>query len=190
MERGKTRRPSRDCILAFASDWLRGWREFPGPITKQRWVTLKQSGRITFDTQLKIGLKMIMSIRAIYNFLLSVDGDLGLHWICFTSLCDWSRNSGHPFNQSVEKLKPIANLFIRIFSHFRNFVNCLAWILIMMFPFVPISRSYFFSQFWLYNPRSKIGLRDCTSRKWKGHMIDGTYFCNAQNIYSDQTLLT
>ena len=34
--------------------------------------TLK-SGRITFDTQLKIGPKMIMSIRAIYNFLLSVE---------------------------------------------------------------------------------------------------------------------
>ena len=99
-------------------------------------------------------------------------------------------NSGHPFNQSVEKLKPIANLFIRIFSHFRNFVNCLARVLIMMFPFVPINLSYFFSQFWLYNPRSKIALQDCTSRKWKGHMIDGTYFCNAQNIYPDQTLLT
>ena len=76
--------------------------------------TLK-SGRITFDTQLKIGPKMIMSIRAIYNFLLSVDGDLGLHWICFTSLCDWSRKQRSPFQPISWKTETNCEL---IHSHF------------------------------------------------------------------------
>ena len=40
-------------VVSFASDWLRGWCEFSGPITEQRLVKSKQS-RITFDTKLKI----------------------------------------------------------------------------------------------------------------------------------------
>ena len=41
--------------FSFASDWLREWREFPGPITQQRKAKLKRS-LITFDTQLKVAL--------------------------------------------------------------------------------------------------------------------------------------
>ena len=41
--------------FSFASDWLREWREFPGPITQQRKTKLKRS-LITFDTQLKVAL--------------------------------------------------------------------------------------------------------------------------------------
>ena len=39
----------------FASDWLREWREFSGPITEQSKAEPMQS-RITLDTQLKISL--------------------------------------------------------------------------------------------------------------------------------------
>ena len=39
--------------LNFASDWLREWREFSGPITEQIKAKTEQS-RITFDAQLKI----------------------------------------------------------------------------------------------------------------------------------------
>ena len=44
-------------VLAFnfASDWLRGWREFPGPITVRNKAKLTQS-RFTFDLQLTIAL--------------------------------------------------------------------------------------------------------------------------------------
>ena len=38
--------------LNFASDWLREWREFSGPITEQI-KTKKKQCRITFDAQLK-----------------------------------------------------------------------------------------------------------------------------------------
>ena len=41
--------------FSFASDWLRGWREFSRPITERRKAKPMQS-RITFDTQLKITL--------------------------------------------------------------------------------------------------------------------------------------
>ena len=41
--------------LSFASDWLREWREFSGPITEQRKAKLLQS-RITINIQLKIAL--------------------------------------------------------------------------------------------------------------------------------------
>ena len=41
--------------FSFASDWLRGWREFSRPITMHSEPKPMQS-RITFDTQLKIAL--------------------------------------------------------------------------------------------------------------------------------------
>ena len=41
--------------FTFASDWLRGWREFSRPITERSKAKPMQS-RITFDTQLKIAL--------------------------------------------------------------------------------------------------------------------------------------
>ena len=41
--------------FSFASDWLRGWREFSRPITERSKVKPMQP-RITFDTQLKISL--------------------------------------------------------------------------------------------------------------------------------------
>ena len=41
----------------FASDWLRGWREFSRPITERR-KAKPMKRRITFDTQLKIALSI------------------------------------------------------------------------------------------------------------------------------------
>ena len=41
--------------FSFASDWLKGWREFSRPIT-ERSETKSMQSRITFDTQLKIAL--------------------------------------------------------------------------------------------------------------------------------------
>ena len=41
--------------FSFASDWLRGWREFSRPITERSKAKPMQS-RITFDTRLKIAL--------------------------------------------------------------------------------------------------------------------------------------
>ena len=40
-------------VHSFSSDWLRGWREFSGPIT-ERSKDKPMQFRITFDTQLKI----------------------------------------------------------------------------------------------------------------------------------------
>ena len=54
----QARENARDQIaigFSFASDWLRGWREFSRPITKHSKAKLMQS-RIIFDTQLKIAL--------------------------------------------------------------------------------------------------------------------------------------
>lgn len=45
-------------VLSFASDWLRGWREFSLPITKRSWGKPRQA-RITFDTRLKISINYI-----------------------------------------------------------------------------------------------------------------------------------
>ena len=42
--------------FSFASDWLREWREFSGPITERSKAKSMQS-RITFDTELKINLQ-------------------------------------------------------------------------------------------------------------------------------------
>ena len=47
-KRGKTRVTS--IGIRFASDWLREWREFSGPITERGEAKTKES-RITFDTQ-------------------------------------------------------------------------------------------------------------------------------------------
>ena len=47
-KRGKTRVTS--IGMRFASDWLREWREFSGPITERGKAKTKES-RITFDTQ-------------------------------------------------------------------------------------------------------------------------------------------
>ena len=40
-------------VSSFASNWLRGWREFSEPITKQNSVHPKQTW-ITIETQLKL----------------------------------------------------------------------------------------------------------------------------------------
>ena len=44
--------------FSFASDWLRGWREFSRPITERSEAKPMQS-RITFDTKLKIALEIL-----------------------------------------------------------------------------------------------------------------------------------
>ena len=43
---------ARVIVLCFASDWLREWREFSGPITERSKAKPIQSG-ITFDTHPK-----------------------------------------------------------------------------------------------------------------------------------------
>ena len=50
----KARENAGDQVM-IASDWLRGWREFSGPITKRSKAKPMQS-QITFDTQLKIAM--------------------------------------------------------------------------------------------------------------------------------------
>ena len=50
----KTRENAGDQVM-IASDWLREWREFSGPITKRSKAKPMQS-QITFETQLKISL--------------------------------------------------------------------------------------------------------------------------------------
>ena len=51
--------------FTFASDWLRGWREFARPITERSKANLMQS-RITFDTQSKI----VLYVKVDMNFAL------------------------------------------------------------------------------------------------------------------------
>ena len=48
-------------VFSFASDWLRGWHEFSGPITEQGWVKPKWSW-ISLYTHSKIVLASMMSI--------------------------------------------------------------------------------------------------------------------------------
>ena len=48
------------------------------------------------------------------NFQLSVQSNPGLLWFCFTSFCDWSKNSHHSLNQSDLKLKPSATWSIAL----------------------------------------------------------------------------
>ena len=54
---GRENAPSDEVPIgfSFASDWLRGWREFSRPIT-ERSKSKPIQFRITFDTQLKIAL--------------------------------------------------------------------------------------------------------------------------------------
>ena len=56
-KRGKT------CTVAFGftSGWLRKWREFFTPITERSNAKPKQT-RITFDTQVKMALMMIITL--------------------------------------------------------------------------------------------------------------------------------
>ena len=51
--------------FSFASDWLRGWREFSRPITEHSKAKPMQS-RITFDTQLKITLIIIKTALSMF----------------------------------------------------------------------------------------------------------------------------
>ena len=57
--------------FGFASDWLRGWREFCRPITQRSKAKPMQS-RITFDTQLKIALTAAIADSRHYAPLINV----------------------------------------------------------------------------------------------------------------------
>ena len=48
--------------FSFASDGLKGWREFSRPIKERREAKPMQS-RITFDTQMKIGLIYLLRLK-------------------------------------------------------------------------------------------------------------------------------
>ena len=63
IKRGKTR-ASKSWLLFFASDWLKDWWQFSGPITERSKAKPVQS-QITFDTQLK-------NCSIVYVFLLLV----------------------------------------------------------------------------------------------------------------------
>ena len=57
------------------------------------------------------------------NFELSVESNLGLHWFCFTMLCDWSRKLA-PLSQPIRcKTKTNRELVTRVFPRFRP-VTC------------------------------------------------------------------
>ena len=55
-KRGETRVTKSSVGFSFATDEMRGWREFSGPITDQSLVKPKQS-RFIFDTEFKFALK-------------------------------------------------------------------------------------------------------------------------------------
>ena len=63
LKRGKTR-ASKSWLLFFASDWLKDWWQFSGPIAERSKAKPVQS-QITFDTQLK-------NCSIVYVFLLLV----------------------------------------------------------------------------------------------------------------------
>ena len=72
------------------------------------------------------------------NFQLSVESNSGLLWFCFTSFCDWSRNSPHFLDQSDSKLKPIATwplAFFRAPGSLLVFTRSSLWLL-MIFSFL------------------------------------------------------
>ena len=104
--------------LSFASDWLRGWREFSRPITERSKAKPMQS-RITFDTQLKIAL------------------------LCYVIRLE---NSRHPRSQSDAKLKAIATwsvAFSRAWGRLHVFTLSSHWLLVI-FTFVLIGRCDYF----------------------------------------------
>ena len=58
------------------------------------------------------------------NFQLSVESNPGLHWFCFTRLCDWSRKLA-PSSQPIRrKTKTNRDLVTRVFPRLRP-VTCI-----------------------------------------------------------------
>ena len=55
---GKTRMTKSRLVFRFASDWLRGWRKFSGPIREMSYVKPNQS-QVASDTQLKIAVSKL-----------------------------------------------------------------------------------------------------------------------------------
>ena len=57
-EHGKTRMTKSRLVFRFASDWLRGWRKFSGPIREMSYVKPNQS-QVASDTKLKIAVSKL-----------------------------------------------------------------------------------------------------------------------------------
>ena len=55
------------------------------------------------------------------NFQLSVESNPGLHWFCFTTLCDWSRNLAPLFQPIRCITKTNRDLVTRVFPRLRPF---------------------------------------------------------------------
>ena len=71
---------------------------------------------------------MRRSILHILNYLehfqLSVKSNLGLHWFCFTMLCDWSRKLAQSSQPIRRRTKTNRNLITRVFPRLRP-VTCI-----------------------------------------------------------------
>ena len=57
------------------------------------------------------------------NFQLSVESNPGLHWFCFTLLCEWSRKLAPPSKPIRYKTKTNRDLVTRVFPRLRP-VTC------------------------------------------------------------------
>ena len=57
------------------------------------------------------------------NFQFSVESNPGLHWFCFTVLCEWSRKLAPPSKPIRYKTKTNRDLVTRVFPRLRS-VTC------------------------------------------------------------------
>ena len=64
------------------------------------------------------------SFRLRRKFQLSVESNPGLHWFCFTTLCDWSRKLAPPSQPIRYKTKTNHDLVTRVFPRLR-LVTCI-----------------------------------------------------------------
>ena len=55
------------------------------------------------------------------NFQFSVESNPGLHWFCFTVLCEWSRKLAPPSKPIRYKTKTNRDLVTRVFPRLERF---------------------------------------------------------------------
>ena len=73
---------------------------------------------------------------------MSFKSNPGVHWSCFTLLCDWSKKLHHPLNQSDTQPKPItawSPAFSRALGSLPAFALSPDWLL-SVFSFLLIGR--------------------------------------------------
>ena len=107
---------------------------------------------------------------------MSVESNSGLHWFCFTVLCEWSRKLAPPSKPIRYKTKTNRDLVTRVFPRLRP-VTCV-YFDFSLAPsdiFVCSNWPLWLLWFWFYDTQSKSALahrpNNLTKRKRKNKLI-------------------